>query len=64
MALVSPVAGQSEHIRVFLAIADCGELAVAARAHNLSPSIVIRQLAELEAQLGAQLFTLPDRAST
>lgn len=43
-------------IQVFVAVADAGSFAAAARALNLAPPVVTRQVAELEAHLGARLI--------
>lgn len=43
-------------LQVFVAVADAGSFAAAARALNLAPAVVTRQVAELEAHLGARLI--------
>lgn len=50
------MAGQIEHIQTFLAVAQQGGFAAAARFLNLTPTIVTRQIADLEDRLGVQLF--------
>lgn len=53
--------GQLEQITAFVGVAEQGGFAAAGRTLGLSPSIVTRQIAELEANLGAQLFTRTTR---
>lgn len=55
------MSGQLEHIRTFLAVAARGGFSNAARDLGLSPTIVTRHIAELEADLGVQLFTRTTR---
>lgn len=49
------------HIRLFLSVADHGSLTAAGRAEGLSQPAVSRSLAEMEAMLGARLFTRAGR---
>ncbi len=53
--------GKIEKISVFIAVAKTGAFASAARRLNLSPSVVTRVVAELEAELGVQLFVRTTR---
>lgn len=53
--------GQIERIRIFLEVADQNGFAAGARVLGLSPTIVTRQVAELEVQLGVQLFVRTTR---
>jgi len=53
---------QIAHIRTFLAIARHSGFAAAARATGVSPTIATRRIAELERQLGVQLFTRTTRS--
>ncbi|MDW3223001.1 MAG: LysR family transcriptional regulator [Paracoccaceae bacterium] len=55
------MSGQIEYIRSFLEVASEGGFSRAARVLGLSPTIVTRHVAELEAQLGVQLFTRTTR---
>ncbi|AXI45204.1 LysR family transcriptional regulator [Sulfitobacter sp. SK012] len=55
------MAGQLEQIISFISVAEQGGFAAAGRMLGLSPSIVTRQIAELEANLGVQLFTRTTR---
>lgn len=55
------MSGELEQIRSFVGVAEQGGFAAAGRKLGLSPSIVTRQIAELEAGLGAQLFTRTTR---
>ncbi|MEL6520566.1 MAG: LysR family transcriptional regulator [Pseudomonadota bacterium] len=48
--------GQIEHIRTFLTVADEGGFAAAARLLGVSPTVVTRQVSDLENRLGVQLF--------
>ncbi|HZZ91234.1 MAG TPA: LysR substrate-binding domain-containing protein [Usitatibacter sp.] len=50
-----------ENVGTFVAIADAGSLSAAARAANLSKSVVSERLAELERSLGAQLVQRTSR---
>ena len=45
-----------DHLRIFLAVADAGGFAPAARQLRLSPPAVTRAIAALETHLGARLF--------
>ncbi|MBC8088950.1 MAG: LysR family transcriptional regulator [Phycisphaerae bacterium] len=45
-----------DHVRVFLAVARSGRVAVAARRLGVQHTTISRQLATLETELGAQLF--------
>jgi DNA-binding transcriptional LysR family regulator len=53
--------GKVEKIQVFLAVANQGAFGAAARQLNLSPSVVTRLVAELEAELGVQLLVRTTR---
>lgn len=55
------MSGQVEYIRTFLEVVRTGGFAAAARGLGLSASIVTRHVADLEAQLGVQLFTRTTR---
>jgi DNA-binding transcriptional LysR family regulator len=52
---------QLRAMRTFAEVAERGGFAAAARALNLAPSVVTRQVAELEGQLGARLLTRTTR---
>jgi DNA-binding transcriptional LysR family regulator len=52
---------QLRAMRTFAAVAERGGFAAAARALNLAPSVVTRQVADLEAQLGTRLLTRTTR---
>lgn len=52
---------QLRAMRTFAEVADRGGFAAAARALNLARSVVTRQVAELEGQLGARLLTRTTR---
>lgn len=52
---------QLRAMRTFAEVAEQGGFAAAARALNLAPSVVTRQVAELEGQLGARLLTRTTR---
>jgi DNA-binding transcriptional LysR family regulator len=53
--------GKIEKIHIFLSVAELGSFAAAARRLNLSPSVVTRVVAELEQDLGVQLFVRTTR---
>ncbi len=53
--------GKIEKIQIFMAVAEHSAFAAAARRLNLSPSVVTRAVAELEAELGVQLFVRTTR---
>ncbi|PTX54335.1 DNA-binding transcriptional LysR family regulator [Litoreibacter ponti] len=53
--------GELERIKIFLEVAEQQSFAKAARRLNLSPSVVTRQVGELEATLGTQLFVRTTR---
>jgi DNA-binding transcriptional LysR family regulator len=53
--------GKIEKIQIFLSVAELGSFAAAARRLNLSPSVVTRVVAELEQDLGVQLFVRTTR---
>jgi DNA-binding transcriptional LysR family regulator len=53
--------GQIERARVFLQVVDRQSFAAAARAAKISPSLVTRWVAELEAELGVQLLVRTTR---
>lgn len=53
--------GKIEKIQIFMAAAEHCAFAAAARRLNLSPSVVTRVVAELEAELGVQLFVRTTR---
>jgi DNA-binding transcriptional LysR family regulator len=53
--------GKVEKIQVFLAVATLGAFGAAARQLNMSPSVVTRLVAELEADLGVQLLVRTTR---
>jgi DNA-binding transcriptional LysR family regulator len=53
--------GKAERIQVFIAVAEAESFARAARRLNLSPSVVTRLVAELEAQMGVQLLVRTTR---
>jgi DNA-binding transcriptional LysR family regulator len=53
--------GKIEKIQVFMAVSEAGGFAHAARRLNLSPSVVTRVIAELEEDLGVQLFVRTTR---
>jgi DNA-binding transcriptional LysR family regulator len=53
--------GKIEKIQIFIAVAEHSAFAAAARRLNLSPSVVTRVVAELEAELGVQLFVRTTR---
>jgi DNA-binding transcriptional LysR family regulator len=53
--------GKIEKIHIFLRVAELGSFAAAARRLNLSPSVVTRVVAELEQDLGVQLFVRTTR---
>ncbi len=53
--------GKIEKIQIFMAVAELAAFAAAARRLNLSPSVVTRVVAELEAELGVQLFVRTTR---
>jgi DNA-binding transcriptional LysR family regulator len=53
--------GKIERIQIFIAVTEDGTFASAARRLNLSPSVVTRVVAELEAELGVQLFVRTTR---
>jgi DNA-binding transcriptional LysR family regulator len=53
--------GKIEKIQIFMAVAEDSAFASAARKLNLSPSVVTRVVAELEAELGVQLFVRTTR---
>lgn len=55
------MSGQFERMTSFANVAEQGGFAAAARKLGLSPSIVTRQIAELETHLGVQLFTRTTR---
>ncbi|MEM9433094.1 MAG: LysR substrate-binding domain-containing protein [Pseudomonadota bacterium] len=55
------MAGEIEKIRTVLSVADFGGFARAGRHLGLSATIVTRHVAELEADLGVQLFTRTTR---
>jgi DNA-binding transcriptional LysR family regulator len=55
------MSGQIEHIRTFLEVVAQSGFAPAARTLGLTPTIVTRHVAELERQLGVQLFTRTTR---
>lgn len=55
------MAGRLEQITSFVSVAEQGGFAAAGRILGLSPSIITRQIAELEAYLGVQLFTRTTR---
>ncbi|MGZ2259562.1 LysR substrate-binding domain-containing protein [Roseobacter sp. A03A-229] len=55
------MSGQIEYIRTFLAVMTEGGFSAAGRTLGLSPTIVTRHVAELEAELGVQLFTRTTR---
>ncbi|WP_237154348.1 LysR substrate-binding domain-containing protein [Oryzibacter oryziterrae] len=52
------------HIRLFLQIADTGSLSAAARAQSLSQPAASKSLGELEALIGAELFSRSGRRLT
>lgn len=53
---------QLRALRVFLAVIDHGSLAAAARALDLAPAVVTRQIKELEHQLNTRLLHRTTRA--
>jgi DNA-binding transcriptional LysR family regulator len=53
--------GKIEKIQIFLSVAELQSFAAAARRLNLSPSVVTRVVAELEQDLGVQLFVRTTR---
>lgn len=53
--------GKIEKIQIFMAVSEHSSFAAAARHLNLSPSVVTRVVAELEAELGVQLFVRTTR---
>lgn len=55
---------QLRAMRTFAEVAERGGFAAAARALDLAPSVVTRQVAELEGQLGARLLTRTTRRVT
>ncbi|WP_227271312.1 LysR family transcriptional regulator [Roseobacter weihaiensis] len=55
------MSGQIEYIHTFLEVVEQGGFAAAGRALGLSPTIVTRHIADLEAKLGVQLFTRTTR---
>lgn len=55
------MAGQIEQIRTFVVVAEQSGFAAAARVLGMSATAVTRQIAELEARLGAQLFVRTTR---
>ncbi len=55
------MSGQIEYIRTFLAVIAGKGFSAAGRSLGLSPTIVTRHIAELEAELGVQLFTRTTR---
>jgi DNA-binding transcriptional LysR family regulator len=55
------MSGQIERVRVFLEVADRQSFAAAARSQGISRSIATRYVAELEAELGAQLLVRTTR---
>ncbi|WP_417278040.1 LysR substrate-binding domain-containing protein [Celeribacter sp.] len=49
------------HLEAFLAVAEAGTISAAARARNVSQPALSKTIAELEAQLGTELFTRTGR---
>ncbi len=47
---------------IFLEVVRCGSFAAVARARNVDPSSISRQIAALEVELGYRLFTRTTRS--
>ncbi len=52
---------QLRSMRTFTSVVDCGSFAAAARSLDMAPAMVTRQVADLEARLGARLLTRTTR---
>jgi DNA-binding transcriptional LysR family regulator len=59
--VITPCQDRCEPIRIFLEVANQNGFAAAAWTLGLSPAVVTRQVAELEAQLGVQLLVRTTR---
>jgi len=53
-----------ENLRTFVAVADAGSLAAAARQLGVAPSVVTKRLDQLESKIRARLFTRTTRRVT